>query len=133
MKMIEKSSLRTGFLLMIACTIFTSAGQLLWKAGALKISFSNPLSFFNIPFIAGCLLYVIGSLLLILALQRGDLSVLYPVIATSYVWVSIFAPLFFPTEIMNIWKWLGVLLILFSVSLLGWSSSRFSKTMGDLR
>ena len=131
--MTEKSSLRVGFLLMIACTIFTSAGQLLWKAGALKISFSNPSTFFNLPFIAGCVLYVIGSLLLILALRRGDLSVLYPVIATSYVWVSILAPFFFPAETTNLWKWAGVLLILFSVCLLGWSSSRIPQTQEDLQ
>src|SRR3989344_4863380 len=129
--MAEKSSLRAGFLLMIACTIFTSTGQLLWKAGALKISFSSPLTFFNLPFIAGCVLYVVGSLLLILALKRGELSVLYPIIATSYVWVSILAPFFFPTEVMNAWKWAGVLLILFSISLLGWSSSRVSRAQED--
>ncbi len=129
----DNRSLRTGFLWMIACTIFTSAGQLLWKAGALKISFLKPLSFFNAPFILGCVLYVIGSLLLILALRKGELSILYPVIATSYVWVSIFAPLFFPTETMNGWKWAGVLLILFSVCLLGWGSSRIPKKKVDLQ
>lgn len=112
---------------MIACTIFTSAGQLFWKAGALKISFFNPVSFFNLPFIAGCSLYVVGSLLMILALKKGELSVLYPVIATSFVWVSVLAPFFFPTEAMNGWKWAGVLLILFSISLLGWSSSPYLK------
>ena len=127
-RMTEKSSLRTGFLLMAACTIFTSAGQLLWKAGALKISFSNPLTFFNLAFMVGCLSYIIGSILMILAFKKGELSMLYPVIATSYVWVSIFAPLFFPMEVMNIWKWAGVLLILFSVCLLGWSSTSITKT-----
>ncbi len=130
--MTEKSSLRTGFLLMIACTIFTSSGQLLWKAGALKISFLNPLTFFNLPFIVGCVLYVIGSLLLIMALRKGELSMLYPFIATSYVWVSILAPFFFPAETTNPWKWAGVLLILFSVCLLGWSSSRIPQTQEDL-
>ena len=118
-------------MLMIACTIFTSAGQLLWKAGSLRINFSDPLSFLNLPFIGGCLLYLIGSLLMILALQRGELSVLYPIIATSYVWVSILAPFFFPNEFMNVWKWLGVLLILVSVALLGWSSSRTAEKQGE--
>ena len=100
---------------MILCTIFTSTGQLLWKAGALRITFSNPLTFFNFPFIAGCLLYVMGSILLILALRKGDLSVLYPVVATSFVWVSLLAPIFFPTESLNWWKVAGVSLIIFSI------------------
>ncbi|MDP3698605.1 MAG: EamA family transporter [Nanoarchaeota archaeon] len=132
MDKIEKSSLRTGFLLMLACTIFTSSGQMFWKAGALRINFSDPFSFFNAPFILGCLLYIVGSILMILALKKGELSMLYPIIATSYVWVSILAPFFFPNESMNVWKWAGVLLILFSVILLGWSSSRVAKMQRDL-
>lgn len=120
----DKTSFRSGFLLMIACTIFTSAGQLLWKAGSLRISFSNLLTFFNLPFLLGCVLYVIGSLLMILALKKGELSVLYPVVATSYVWVSLLAPVFFPGDSLNGWKLAGVLVILASISLLGWSTSR---------
>ncbi len=112
---------------MIVCTIFTSAGQLLWKAGSLQITFSKPLTFFNLPFIVGCVSYVVGSILMILAFKKGELSVLYPVVATSYVWVSILAPFFFPSETMNGWKWAGVLLILFSISFLGWGSSRLKK------
>ena len=122
--MAEKSSLGRGFLLMIACTIFTSAGQLLWKAGSLQITFLKPSTFFNFPFIVGCASYVVGSILMILAFKKGELSVLYPVVATSYVWVSILAPFFFPSEAMNGWKWVGVLLILFSISFLGLGSSR---------
>ena len=129
--MAEKSSFYFGFFLMIACTVFTSAGQLLWKAGAERISFSNLLTFFNLPFLGGCVFYVFGSLLLIIALKKGELSVLYPIVATSYVWVSILAPFFFPTESMNSWKWMGVLLILFSICLLGWSSSRLSKRVEE--
>ena len=64
---------------------------------------------------------------MILAFKKGELSVLYPVVATSYVWVSILAPFFFPSETMNGWKWAGVLLILFSISFLGWGSSRLKK------
>ncbi len=130
--MAEKSSIHTGFWLMIACTIFTSAGQLLWKAGSLQIIFSNPLTFFNFPFIVGCVSYVVGSILMILAFKKGELSVLYPVVATSYVWVSILAPLFFPNEIMNGWKWVGVLLIIFSISFLGWSSSLDSRKAEEI-
>jgi len=113
-----------GFLLMIACTIFTSAGQLLWKAGSLRISFSNLLTFFNLPFVLGCGLYVIGSLLMILALKKGELSVLFPVVATSYVWVGLLAPVFFPGDGLNPWKLTGILIILASISLLGWGSTR---------
>ena len=107
-------------LLIFLCTLFTSAGQLLWKAGVTFFNFSPPLSshllsFLNLPFLLGCISYGIGLLLMLLAFRSGELSVLYPIVATSYVWVSIASPFFFATERMNVWKWAGVLLIVVSV------------------
>lgn len=110
---------RRAILMMIACTIFTSAGQLLWKHGVQRIQLNNLLTFFNAPIVLGFLSYGVGALLMLLAFQRGELSVLFPVIATSYVWVSLLSPRFFLTDFMNGWKWAGVLTILVSVSLLG--------------
>ena len=112
-----------ALVLIFFCTIFTSAGQLLWKAGVTFFDFSSPISshfltFLNLPFVLGCVSYGIGLLLMLLAFRSGELSVLYPLVATSYVWVSIASPFFFATEIMNFWKWAGVLLIVFSVFLI---------------
>lgn len=113
-----------AIIFIVLCTIFTSAGQILWKSGLARIDFSNLLTFLNFPFILGFVSYGLGLLLMLAAFAKGDLSVVYPILATSYVWVSLFSPMFFPTDSMNLWKWLGVGTILLSVSLLGYGSSR---------
>ncbi len=117
----------SAILLMVLCTIFTSTGQLLWKKGIMSVnlfSLGSLLgSVLNAPLLLGFLSYGIGAFLMLLAFRRGELSVLYPIIATSYVWVSLFSPWLFPSDAMNGWKWAGVITILISVSLLGWSNS----------
>ena len=113
---------RKAVLLMILCTLFTSLGQILWKLGINKLDFANLITFWNIPFLLGCVTYGVGAMLMLLAFREGELSILYPIIATSYVWVSIASPLLFPNDSMNLWKWSGVIIILISVSALGFGS-----------
>lgn len=120
---------KKAVLLMVICTLFTSLGQIFWKLGLVKMDFSSLITLFNLHFILGFLSYGIGTILMLLAFQKGELSILYPIAATSYVWVSLVSPLLFPTDFMNGWKWLGIIIILFSVSLLGYSSSRKPKVL----
>lgn len=115
---------RVAIVLIVLCTVFTSLGQLLWKGGLKYIDFSILSTFFNWPFVLGFVSYGFGAVLMILAFRRGELSVLYPIFATSYIWVSLASPLFFPSDSMNAWKWAGVSIILVSVSLLGWGNTR---------
>src|SRR3989344_5089172 len=116
------SSSRFAILFIILTTVFTSIGQILWKFGVGKIILAEPTTAFNFPFLLGFLSYGAGLIFMILALQRGELTVVYPIIATSYVWVSLLSPLFFPDS-MNGWKWMGIGFILLSVSLLGFGNS----------
>lgn len=113
-----------SLVLMILCTVFTSLGQILWKFGVIKVDFASPLTLFNLPFIFGFVSYGAGAALMILAFQRGEMSLVYPLAATSFVWVSLISPLLFPTDSMNAWKWTGVFLIITSVSVLGWGCSK---------
>ena len=110
--------------LMILCTIFTSAGQILYKFGAENLSFNLSSIIFNIPLIAGLISYGIGLILLIIAFKGGELSVLYPIVATSYVWVSIASPIFFETDYMTLEKWIGVIIIVVGISLIGWGATK---------
>jgi len=123
----NKTSLKAIFLI-ILCTLFTSVGQLLWKKGLISLNFNDWLSFLNMFIILGFISYGLGFILMLLALKSGELSVLYPIIATSFIWISIFSPIFFPTDAMNIWKWAGVILIIISVSLLGMSTRKTNET-----
>ena len=110
---------RHAVFLMISCTLFTSLGQMLWKMGLTRAHVSSDIfSILNIPFLLGFLSYGIGAVLMLLAFQRGDLSTLYPIVATSYVWVTLLSPFLF-LEVVSPLKWVGVSVIVLSVSILG--------------
>lgn len=71
----------------------------------------------------GLLLYAVGGTILILSFRGGEVSVLYPIIATSYIWVS-FLSIYFLNESMNIFKWLGVFTIMMGIILIGYGSNK---------
>jgi len=115
---------KSAILFVIFSAIFTSTGQILWKFGVGNIDLTLPLTLINLPFVLGFVSYGIGALFMILAFQQGELSVIYPILATSYVWVTILSPIFFPTDFLNGWKIAGVAIILIAVSLLGFGNAK---------
>lgn len=114
---------RRAILLMVCCTLFTSTGQILWKMGVSRIDFGNIITIFNVPFLLGFAAYGMGAILMLIAFKSGELSILYPIIATSYVWVTLVSPFFF-SEVISILKWIGIGVIVISVSILGFGSSK---------
>ncbi|MBA7622536.1 4-amino-4-deoxy-L-arabinose-phosphoundecaprenol flippase subunit ArnE [subsurface metagenome] len=97
--------------LVLLCAFLGSLGQLLFKLGSKSISF-NVLSWItNWQIMGGMALYGISSILFITALKYGNLSILYPIIATTYVWVAIFSVMFL-REPFALTKWIGVALII---------------------
>lgn len=104
--------------LVITATLVGSFGPiLLKKASAKKLSKISSLMK-NYHLFGGISLYAIGTILFIPALKGGDLSVLYPFVALSYVWVSILSVKFLG-ERMNRVKWIGIALIIIGVSFIG--------------
>ena len=79
----------------------------------------------NYYLIFGVLFYAIAGVLLIIALRGGEVSVLYPIIATSYVWVS-FLSITYLGESMNVWRWLGVSTIILGIVFIGYGSTQES-------
>ena len=110
-----------AIILVVFCTIFTSIGQLLWKIGAdkLQINFFSLIT--NYPLILGFVSYAIGTVLLLMALKLGELSVLYPFISLSFIWVGMLS-IAFLGEIMTSLKWISIILIIMGVSLIGMGS-----------
>lgn len=121
--------------MVLGCTVFAATAQVLLKFGA-----DHPMPVIKpadiatwMPFLMALLsnYYLLlgycfhsgNALLLILALRDGELSVLYPIISLSYVWVNLLSMYFFH-EHMNIWKAAGILLVILGVALLGRASSR---------
>jgi multidrug transporter EmrE-like cation transporter len=117
---------RQAALIVLACTLMVGAAQVLIKLGANQLGeaglMRTLIGILTIPqLFAGYFLYGIFAVLLIYALRHGELSVLYPLIALGYVWVSILSVLVFH-ETMNAMKIVGVAVIIAGVAVLGWGS-----------
>jgi len=111
-----------AMLLVLFTTLLTSSAQLLWKQGSASLSFNIISIITNYYIIGGILLYVVGGTLLILSFRGGEVSVLYPIIATSYIWVSLLSVKFLG-ETMNNFKWAGVAAIIAGIVMIGYGSS----------
>ena len=72
----------------------------------------------NPSLMIGYSLYGVNTVLLVLALRKGQLSLLYPVIALTYVWVTMLSFFVFH-ETINPYKIAGLLLIITGVSVMG--------------
>ncbi|MBW2990022.1 hypothetical protein KY358_06935 [Candidatus Woesearchaeota archaeon] len=107
--------------LMVICTAFTSIAQVLYKLGSERLEFSLLALITNLPLITGMVLYVLGAFIMILAFRGGEVSVLYPIIATDYIWVSLLAAYFF-NEALNIFKWTGVIFVIIGIAFIGMGS-----------
>lgn len=105
---------------MVLFTILSAAAQYLIKTGANRIGAHPQLMALitNVPLLAGLVLYGIGAILMVLALRHGELSVLYPMISLSYVWVAIIAVVMFHEQ-MNAARIAGILVIMAGVGVLG--------------
>jgi uncharacterized membrane protein len=101
----------------LACAVLCIAGCFwtnLFQAGLRDFSF-NPMTWLkNKFFIFGVLLYAISALLFIYSLKKGNLSVLYPVIASSYIWTTFFA-IKMLNEPFPFFKWIGIALIIIGI------------------
>ncbi len=117
-------SQKFAILLMFICTLISSAAQIFLKFASKTINFTYPLSLINIYFIAGLVCFAFGAIFMFVAFKMGELSVLFPILATGYVWVSLISPFFFSSDSMNLLKWVGIIIILFSVGMLGFSKPK---------
>jgi multidrug transporter EmrE-like cation transporter len=112
--------------LILLCTVVGAAAQVLMREGANYLpaagSEGMALSLLtNWPLLGGYACLGLNTGLLVLALRKGQLSVLYPIIALTYVWVAILSPMFFEDS-MNAFKVTGIAFIVGGVSLIGFGS-----------
>jgi drug/metabolite transporter (DMT)-like permease len=103
-----------AIVIMFFCTVFTAIGQLFYKLGANLL----PAIFTNWQLFAGFASYGLGLALFLLALRGGEVSVLYPIISTSYIWTNILAVVFLAESISPL-RWAGSFVIMIGISLIG--------------
>ena len=97
--------------LMVLTTLFTSVAQVLYKFGVKSLEFNVIALITNWYLVGGIMLYIFGAVLMITAFRGGEVSVLYPVVATSYIWVSLMAAYFFGDN-LNLLRWIGIFVII---------------------
>lgn len=124
MSTIEQAQQRRSILLVVCCTIIGAAAQVLIKKGAGGLA-PNPTMaqtalamFLNPSLFAGYTMYGVSTVLLVLALRHGQLSLLYPMFAMTYVWVTILSVVVFH-ESMNAFKLAGIAIIVGGIAVLG--------------
>ena len=130
-----RAAARRSFLLVIACTLIGAAAQIFIKQGTAHlggthITLANvardPRLFVsycigiitNFRLFCGYVLYGVMTFLMALALKGRELSRLFPIIALTYVWVTLLS-LFLLGEHMNFFRGIGIAFIVCGVSVLG--------------
>lgn len=116
---------RRSLLMILVFTLLSAGAQVLLKFGTVQLKLHPTLIglLTNFPLIGGMALYGLGAALMVLALRHGELSVLYPLISLSYVWVAILSVLVFG-EVMNPYKVAGICVIMAGVGVLGLGSHK---------
>ncbi|MFH1316156.1 MAG: EamA family transporter [Candidatus Woesearchaeota archaeon] len=104
--------------LTLIASFLGSLGPVFLKMGSMELKKDIKSIIFNYKLIIGIAFYGLGTVLFVPALKGGDLSVLYPLIATTYIWVSIYS-IFMLKEKMNNKKWMGIVFIIIGVCLIG--------------
>jgi multidrug transporter EmrE-like cation transporter len=126
---------RRSFLLVFACTVIGALAQILVKQGSTHLGnhitlgalARQPELFFqfcvsvisNLKLFIGYCMYAVNTVLMAMALKGRELSRLYPIIALTYVWVTILSLFVLPGEHMNFFRGAGIAFIVSGVSVLG--------------
>jgi drug/metabolite transporter (DMT)-like permease len=115
----SRASARRAVLLVFCCTLLGAGAQVLIKNGANALPHPSVLQMItSVWLLSGYCLYGLSTVLLVVALKHGQLSLLYPVISLTYVWVTILSVIVFH-EVLNPYKIAGIVLIVAGVGVLG--------------
>jgi multidrug transporter EmrE-like cation transporter len=130
-----RAGARRSFLLVFSCTIIGALAQILVKQGTSQLGAHltlgqvahRPELFFqfcvgiitNLRLFIGYCMYGVNTFLMALALKGRELSRLYPIIALTYVWVTVLSLFVLPGEHLNFFRSAGIAFIVGGVSILG--------------
>ena len=101
----------SAMLLVLFASFLGSFGAVFLKLGAGRISLNVKALLRNWPLAAGVALYLISTVFYLMALKKGELSILFPMVSLGYVWTLLWSRLFFG-EPLTRRKFAGLALIL---------------------
>tara|TARA_Y100000310_G_C20064917_1_gene526700 strand:- start:53 stop:394 length:342 start_codon:yes stop_codon:yes gene_type:complete len=106
----------SSVILVLIGTFVGAVGTLLIKKGNDKFSFfkfiKSDYFWIGVPF------YVVSTICYVLALRMEQLSIIYPLASTTYIWTTLFSVKYLGEQ-MNRWKYLGLSGIILGVILIG--------------
>jgi len=94
---------------------FSSLG---FKAGSKRLEKNLRSLYTNWPLAAGVAGYLLSSVFFLIGLKSGELSILFPMVSSGYIWTMIWARIFLH-EPLTRGKFVGLALILVGCVLLG--------------
>ena len=77
----------------------------------------------NLPLVAGYTIYGINTLMMVLALKNAEMSMLYPIIALTYVWTTLLSYTVLG-EPSSLYKNIGIVTIVLGVAVMGWRGEK---------
>jgi uncharacterized membrane protein len=95
-----------------------SFGSLQFKKGANKLHLDFQSLIRNYDLMIGVVIYGLSTVFYVIGLKGGELTVLFPLVSTGYIWVC-FLSMRFLGERMNRLKWAGIACIVLGVVLIG--------------
>lgn len=101
-------------LMVLVATFIGAIASILLKKGSAKFNINPLQQIKNFHLVGGLSMHLMGSVVYISALRLGELSILYPLAAAQYIWISLLAKRFL-NERMNKLKWIGVMLIIIGI------------------
>lgn len=102
---------RWAFGLILLTTLMTTLAQFFLKTGVHD-------AILPVPLAIGIALYALGSVLMIVSFKGGQVSLLYPITATSYVWVALISQFWFGEDV-HLVRWIGIAVIITGILLIG--------------
>jgi multidrug transporter EmrE-like cation transporter len=109
----------SSIVMFVVAAMVGAIGQFLYKAGASRITESLSSYVLNPPLLGGVACYVSVMVLFVAAFKRGgEMSVLYPIYASTFIWGALIARVAFhePIRPINI---AGMLVLVAGMFLMG--------------
>lgn len=108
----------SSFIWVSVGAVIGSLGAAGLKAGAHHVELNVRGLLLNWRLALGLGLYLLSTIFFLKGISRGEISILFPLVSTGYIWTAIWSKVFFGEEFTRP-KFIGLVLILIGCVLLG--------------
>lgn len=112
----------SSVVLVLVSSFIGSFGSVFLKLGAEHMKGSIAALIKNYWLALGIALYLLSSVLFVMGVAQGELTILYPMVAIGYIWTILWARLFFK-EPFTVAKIGGLIMIIFGVALINFGNA----------